>query len=322
MALCLVTGGAGFIGSHLTDALVEAGHQVRVLDDLTTGNIENLRHVATQIEFVQGSILDGTLLANAMKGMNWVFHLAALPSVQRSVENCAVTHAVCATGTLMILDAARAACVQRVIYAGSSSAYGGRCHSAVSEDAPICPMSPYAVAKLAGEHYCQCFTRVRGLATVCLRFFNIFGPRQSATSPYSAVIPRFIQAMAAGNAPLVYGDGLQSRDFTFVANAVQAMIGAAEAPSAVGEIYNVGMGRTTTLLELIGCLNELLGQQAQPVYAPTRPGDVRCSIADISKARRDLGYEPVVALMEGLRSTVRAYLAEHCNRQSGVELGC
>jgi UDP-glucose 4-epimerase len=303
MAACLVTGGAGFIGSHLAEALVAAGHKVRVLDDLSTGRIENLREVEGQVQLIEGSILDTPLLVDSIQDIRWVFHLAALPSVQRSVEDAEATHTVCATGTLKILRAARDAGVRRVIYAASSSAYGGVSGQALPENAPVCPQSPYAVAKLAGEHYCQCFTRLYGLETVCLRFFNVFGPRQRADSPYAAVIPLFIAALAANRPPNIYGDGLQSRDFTFVRDVVQALLKAAEAPGAVGNVYNVGTGERTSLLELVNHINQILGTNIQPLHSIARRGDVRCSQADISRARRDLGYEPSVSLAEGLRST-------------------
>jgi UDP-glucose 4-epimerase len=307
---CLVTGGAGFIGSHLVEGLLGRGHQVRVLDDLSTGKIANLNTVRDRVEVIEGSITDPAAVARAVQGREVVYHLAALPSVARSVEEPVLSHEVCATGTVRVLDAARRAGVRRVVYAASSSAYGDIPGAVRREDEPVSPMSPYAAAKLAGEHYCRCFTTVYGLETVRLRFFNIFGPRQDPKSPYTGVIALFIAAMADGRRPRVDGDGLQSRDFTYVENAVQAVMKAADAPAvAVGNVYNIGNGGSTTVLDLIKHLNQLLGSDLQPEFGPARPGDVRHSQADISRARRDLGYEPAVPFVEGLRRTLDAYRA-------------
>lgn len=308
MAKCLVTGGGGFIGSHLVEALLREGQQVRVLDDFSTGKQGNLAHLGEtprrQLEVVEGSITDRGLLEQVTQGVTFVFHLAALPSVQRSIHDPLATHHVCATGTLLVLEAARQAKVDRVIYAASSSAYGDHPGAVRSESDPVAPLSPYAVAKVAGEHYCRSFTKVYGLKTVRLRFFNIFGPRQDPHSPYSGVIPLFINAMSAGKPPSIDGDGLQSRDFTYVDNAVQAVVKAARAPAAVGNVYNIGNGQNTTVLGLVEQLNQLLGTIIQPVFRAPRPGDVRHSQADISLARRDLGYEPTVSFPEGLRRTI------------------
>ncbi len=311
MEQCLVTGGAGFIGSHLAEALVARGDRVRVLDDLSTGKRANLRPVEGRVELLEGSITDPAAVTRAVAGCGVVYHLAALPSVARSVEDPLATHEICVTGTLRVLDAARRAGVRRLVFAASSSAYGDIPGAVRREDEPVSPMSPYAAAKLAGEAYCRCFTTVYGLETVRLRFFNIFGPRQDARNPYSGVIALFIGAMARGQIPRIDGDGLQSRDFTYVANAVQAVIKAAAASSAVvGNVYNVGTGSSTTVLDLVRNLNELLGTSIQPIHGPARPGDVRHSQADISRARRDLGYEPAVSFPEGLRRTVEWYRAE------------
>jgi UDP-glucose 4-epimerase len=308
VALFLVTGGAGFIGSHLVEALVVAGHPVRVLDDFRTGRPENLRSVEGRVELVRGSITNPDTVRAAVAGVGSIFHLAALPSVQRSVEDPVASLEVCATGTLHLLDVARRANVHRVVYAASSSAYGDTPGAVRHETDPVAPMSPYAVAKLAGEHYCRCFTLVYGLETVRLRFFNIFGPRQRADSPYSGVIALFIARMAAGERPTVFGDGTQSRDFTYVGNAVQAMIRAEAAPAAaVGNVYNVGSGGTTSVLDLVAHLNHLLGTDLQPIHAAARAGDVRHSQADISATRRDLGYDPTVPFSEGLRLTLEAH---------------
>jgi UDP-glucose 4-epimerase len=302
----LVTGGAGFIGSHLVEHLVRAGWKVRVLDNLATGKANNLKHLSQQIDFIQGTVNDFSVLKPATAGCEVVFHLAALPSVARSLIDPMTTHDVCATGTLSVLDAARQMGVRRVVYAASSSAYGGTPGSLRVETDPIAPLSPYASSKLAGELYCQSFTTVFGLETVRLRFFNIFGPRQDARSPYTGVIALFAAAMLAGQRPTIEGDGLQSRDFTYVENAVQALISAADAPAAVGKVYNIGNGGTTTILELVKQLNAILGTSLAPIHAPPRAGDVRHSQANIGLARQDLGYEPGVNFVDGLRRTVEA----------------
>jgi len=307
MRYCLVTGGAGFIGSHLVENLVREGWKVRVLDNLATGKASNLQKLSHRIDFIQGSINDTSVLRPAVAGCDAVFHLAALPSVARSLIDPMTTHDVCATGTLSVLDAARQMGVRRVIYAASSSAYGGTPGSLRSERDPIAPLSPYASSKLSGEMYCQSFTTVYGLETVRLRFFNVFGPRQDARSPYTGVIALFIAGMLEGKRPNVQGDGLQSRDFTYVANAVQALTRAADAPAAVGKVYNIGNGETTTILQLIEHLNTILGSHLEPIHGPARAGDVRHSQADITQARQDLGYDPPVNFVEGLRRTVEAH---------------
>jgi UDP-glucose 4-epimerase len=306
---CLVTGGAGFIGSHLVEELLAMGWQVRVLDDFSTGSESNLRQVAARIDLVRGSITDPEAVALGVKGCEVVFHLGALPSVSRSIEEPLASHEVCATGTMRVLDAARRAGVRRVVYAASSSAYGDTPGAVRTETDPIAPLSPYAAAKLAGEHYCRCFTVVYGLETVRLRFFNIYGPRQDAKSPYSGVIALFAAALLEGRSPRIDGDGLQSRDFTYVANAVQAVIKAADAPAASGNVYNIGNGGSVTVLQLVAELSRLLGTSVQPTYAPPRAGDVRHSQADISQARRDLGYDPTVNFVEGLRRTLESQRA-------------
>ena len=306
--LSLVTGGAGFIGSHLVDELVTRGRRVRVLDDFSTGLRSNLAHHA-HVEVVDGSLTDPDAVMRAVTGAGVVYHLGALASVARSVEAPAVSHAACATGTLHVLDAARQSEVRRVVFAASSSAYGGHSSEAgQTEDLPVVAKSPYAAAKLSGELYMQAFAHTYGLETVRLRFFNIFGPRQRSDSPYSGVIALFIAAMAAGRAPAIHGDGLQSRDFTFVANAVQALTRAADAAGASGNVYNVGTGRSVNLLELVEALNRVLGTNLAPTFAPTRAGDVKFSLADISRTRADLGYDPAVSFEDGLRATVAAHL--------------
>jgi UDP-glucose 4-epimerase len=303
--LCLVTGGAGFIGSHLVEALAERGSPVRVFDDFSTGLRENLAHVRPQPEIVEGDLADAGAVAGASVGAKVVFHLGAVASVQRSIEDPALSHRVCATGTVHLLDAARRAGVRRVIYAASSSAYGIPAGEVQSEDDPARPLSPYAAAKLAGELYAQAFAASYGLETVALRFFNIFGPRQRADSPYSGVIAIFAAAMSAGRAPTVHGDGLQTRDFTHVANVVQALLKAAEVPGVSGKVYNIGTGRGVTILELIGALNRLLGTNLPPQHAPPRAGDVRHSRADIRRARAELHYEPTVSFEAGLERTLQ-----------------
>ena len=306
--LCLVTGGAGFIGSHLVEGMTASGKRVRVFDDLSTGLKENLAHIRPAPELVVGDLADADAVGRAVEGAKVVFHLGALASVARSVENPPATHTACATGTLNVLDAARRSGVRRVVYAASSSAYGGASDPAGQrEDLPLQPLSPYAAAKLAGELYCQAFAHTYGLETVRVRFFNIFGPRQRADSPYSGVIALFIAGMSAGKAPTVHGDGLQSRDFTYVTNAVQALMKAAEAPGVSGNVYNVGTGANITVLDLVAALNKLLGTDLKPAHAPPRTGDVRFSRAVIDRTRAELGYDPQVSFEDGLARTLAWY---------------
>jgi UDP-glucose 4-epimerase len=304
----LVTGGAGFIGSHLVEALAAAGRTVRVLDDLSTGSPENLAHGDPAPELIRGSVTDAAAVERAVAGCDTVFHLAALASVARSVEDPRASHAACATGTLSVLDAARKAGVRRVVYAGSASAYGGASDAAgQDENTPLVALSPYAAAKLAGELYTEAFAHTYGLETVRLRFFNVFGPRQRADSPYSGVIAIFTALLAAGRAPTVHGDGLQSRDFVYVSDVVNALLLAADRPGVSGRVYNVGTGASVTLLQLIAELNAILGTSAVPVHGPPRTGDVRHSRAKIDRIRADLGYAPAVPFAEGLRRTLAWY---------------
>jgi UDP-glucose 4-epimerase len=306
--LCLVTGGAGFIGSHLVDELVRRGKPVRVLDDLSTGLKDNLAHHGSRIELIQGSITDPATVAKAVAGAKTVFHLGALASVARSVETPLVSHAACATGTVSVLDEARKAGVKRVVYAGSSSAYGGySTPDGQTEDLLPNALSPYAAAKLAGEYYMQAFAATYGIETVRLRFFNIFGPRQRADSPYSGVIAIFTAAMTADKAPTVHGDGLQSRDFTYVGNCVQAIVKASEAPGVSGKVYNVGMGSSVTVVGLVEALNKLMGKSLKVIHGETRAGDVRYSQADITRTKADLGYSPTVSFEDGLARTLAWY---------------
>ncbi|MFL5240618.1 MAG: NAD-dependent epimerase/dehydratase family protein [Gemmataceae bacterium] len=305
--LCLVTGGAGFIGSHLIEALSAKGYAIRVLDDLSTGMRSNLAGIKPAPEIINGDVGDAATAIRAMRDVKLVFHLAALASVQKSVEAPDETHRVCATGTLNILDAARRAGARRVVYAASASAYGIPTGDVQTEDEPIRPLSPYAAAKLAGELYMQSFTATYELETVRLRFFNIFGPRQRADSPYSGVIAIFAGLMTAGKAPVIHGDGLQSRDFTYVSDVVQALLKGASAPGVSGKVYNVGTGRSISLLDLVAALNRQLGKNLTPTHGPERVGDIRHSRADISRARRELSYEPKVPFDEGLEKTLRWY---------------
>jgi UDP-glucose 4-epimerase len=309
MRTFLVTGGAGFIGSHITEALVSRGDRVRVLDNLSTGHLSNIAQLGDKVEFLQGDVTDAAAVAKAVAGVECVFHEAALASVPRSIEAPLDTNAACVTGAVTLLDAARRAGVRRVVYAASSSAYGDQPTSSKRETDLPAPISPYAAAKLATEYYCQAFTATYGLETVALRYFNVYGPRQDPNSPYSAVIPLFITAMLADRRPVVYGDGQQSRDFSYVANVVSANLLAADAKGVAGRVMNVANGRSTSLLTLIELLNRYLGTNVQPEHAPARVGDVRESLADITQARKCLGYEPLVDFEEGLRRSIDYYRA-------------
>jgi UDP-glucose 4-epimerase len=315
MAVCLVTGGAGFIGSNLVDALVARGDTVRVLDDFSTGRPENLDAVRGKVEVLRGDITEPEMVRTAVRGMEVVFHQAALASVPRSIANPIATHRVCVDGTVNVLVAARDAGVRRVVYAASSSAYGNSKRLPKRETDPTAPRSPYAVAKLAGEHYCKAFTEVYGLETVRLRYFNVYGPRQSPDSAYAAVIPLFIQALSEGRSPYIHGDGEQSRDFTFVADVVRANLLAAEAPGVAGQVYNVACGQRTSLRQLAAYLNELIGVEIAPEHGPDRAGDVKHSLADIEAARTDLEYQPTNDMRSGLKRTL-----EWWTRQRGLRL--
>jgi len=303
----LITGGAGFIGSHMVDALLNAGHAVRVVDNFSTGKRENLAHVMDQIDLHEISITDREPLAQAMRGVDYVFHLAALASVPRSVKDPLASNDHNVTGTLNVLLTARDAGVKRVVYAGSSSAYGDVESEFKSEDMPPQPLSPYAVAKLAAEHYCKAFTNVYGLETVTVRYFNVFGPRQDPLSQYAAVIPRFATAMLDDQPPMVEGDGLQSRDFTYIDNVVHGNLLACHTEGVSGETFNIACGGRIDLLTMIDLLNQLMGKQIAPAFTDPRPGDVRHSRAAIDKARRLLKYEPVVSFEEGLARTLAWY---------------
>ena len=308
MAHYLVTGGCGFIGSHLVKALVKRGERVRVFDNCTTGKAENIADVADKIEFCSADLQDIDAVSQAVEGIDYVFHQGALPSVARSVADPIATNNVNINGTLNLLVASRDADVKRVVYAASSSAYGNRPKPIKSENLPPNPASPYALTKYVGECYCQIFTQLYGLETVALRYFNIFGPGQDSSSSYSAVIPLFISAYLNGEAPKIEGDGEQSRDFTYVANAVHANLLACHAEGVAGEVFNVGCGERASINQLATLIGEMMESDTKPVYVAPRPGDVRHSLADIQKAKRLLGYEPQVDLKTGLRRTVDWFL--------------
>lgn len=307
MKTALVTGGAGFIGSHIAETLVSRGYNVRVIDNLCTGNRENLAAVQADIEFVEADICDTGPLSSVMDGVDIVFHQAALASVPLSVEKPHEVNRACVQGTLNVLDVARKQGVSKLVYAASSSCYGDSPYAAKRETDTLMTLSPYAAAKLAGEFYCQAFFHSYGLETVGIRYFNVFGPRQDPDSPYSAVIPLFITWMLGGNSPVVNGDGLQSRDFTFVQNVVDANLLAAETEGIGGRIYNIANGKSVDLLTLIRLLNQYLGTDIDPVHREPRVGDVRESLADINAAMRDLGYVPRVSFEEGLKRSIDYY---------------
>ncbi|MDQ3649518.1 MAG: SDR family oxidoreductase [Acidobacteriota bacterium] len=301
----LVTGGAGFIGSHIAATLARSGARVRVLDDLSTGYVENLEEIGGDVDFVRGSLTDAAALKKAVDGVEVIFHEAAIPSVPRSVENPRETHLACVEGTFALLLAAREAKVRRLVYAASSAAYGDQPTLPKVEEMRPDPLSPYAVAKLVGEYYCQVWTRSYDFETVCLRYFNVFGPRQDPSSQYSGVISRFIDALMTGQRPVIFGDGEQSRDFTYVANVVDANLRAAETTRGIGQVFNIANGQRVTLNELLGTLKKIIGSaEAAAEYREPRVGDVKHSLADITQAREILGYEPRVELEEGLRATL------------------
>jgi nucleoside-diphosphate-sugar epimerase len=312
MAYYLVTGGAGFIGSHLTDELVRRGHQVRVADNLSTGHRGNLSHISG-VEFFEGDLADMTFATRATAGMEYVLHQAAIPSVPRSVKDPIASNRANIDATLNVLVAARDAGVKRLVFAGSSSEYGDTPTLPKREDMPASPLSPYALQKVMGTEYCQMFTRLYGFETVVIRYFNVFGPRQDPGSPYSGVISLFATALIDGRQPTIYGDGEQTRDFTYVANVVDGVLRACEAPNAAGEAINVACGTRISLNELLRVMNTVVGTDLQPIYKEARAGDVKDSQADITKARTLLGYSPLIGLEEGLRHTL-----EWCRSQSAA----
>ncbi|HUI42639.1 MAG TPA: SDR family oxidoreductase [Terriglobia bacterium] len=304
MSTYLITGGAGFIGSHLVHELVTRGERVRVLDNLSTGRLENLEDVLDRVEFVEADICQGERIRRVFEGAEYVVHLAALSSVALSIEDPVQATAVNVGGTVNVLVAAREAGVKRVVFAGSAAVYGDNPELPRVETQEPQPLSPYAVTKLTGEYYCRVFTGVYGLEAVALRFFNIFGPRQDPHSPYTGVLSKFILAYLTGEIPVIFGDGEQSRDFTYVANVVDAVLRACEAPGAAGRSLNVGVGESITLNATVSVLNRVMGREVKPRYAPERPGDVRHSRASLALSARVLGYNPQVGFEEGLRRTV------------------
>ena len=301
MAHYLVTGGAGFIGSHLVEELVRRGEKVRVLDNFSTGKRENIEPFIGRVELIEGDFRSQHIVREAVRGVDYVLHQGALPSVPRSVDDPITTNEVNVTGTLNVLDAAKDAGVKRVVYASSSSVYGPDPELPVREDMNPNPVSPYAVAKLTGEKYCRVFSKVYGLETVALRYFNIFGPGQDPKSQYSDFIPLFVVGMMEGQQLTIDGDGNQAKDFTYVSNVVEANLLAIEAEGVSGEVFNVGCGASTSVNEVVAHLREIVGSEGDISHGPSRPGDVPQSLADISRAREKLGYEPKVLIAEGLK---------------------
>ena len=312
MAVYLVTGGAGFIGSHLAEELVRRGHRVHVVDSLITGKRRNLAHIPG-VEFLEGDLAEPGVAERAVRGVDYVLHQAAIPSVPRSVKDPVASHRANVDASLNLLVAARDGGVKRLVYAGSSSAYGNTPTLPKREDMPPNPLSPYALQKLVAEQYCQMFTALYGLETVTIRYFNVFGPRQDPGSPYSGVISLFAAALLEGRQPTIYGDGEQTRDFTYVANVVDGVLRAVEAPGAAGEVINVATGGRISLNELLLAMNRIIDSHLGAVYKESRAGDVHDSQADISKAKKLLGYVPIVPLEEGLKHTL-----DWCRAESGL----
>lgn len=301
----LVTGGAGFIGSNLADELIRQGAKVRIVDNFLTGFRENLDEITGDFEFVEANVADAPAMAKAVEGIEIVFHQAALPSVPRSVANPLETHEACVNGTFNILSAAKEAGVRRIVYAASSSAYGDQQTLPKVETMAPEPLSPYAAAKLTGEYYCRVFSQVYGIETYSLRYFNVFGPRQDPSSQYSGVISRFIDAYMKGDSPVIYGDGLQSRDFTYIDNVVNANIRAAQATSGSGDVMNVANGERISLLDLAEVMKTVTGRSDLAIdFRPERMGDVKHSQADNGRAKEWLGYQKLVGLEEGIRRTI------------------
>jgi nucleoside-diphosphate-sugar epimerase len=305
MANYLVTGGAGFIGSHIAEELVRRGDGVRIIDNFITGKRENLASFQDKVELIEGDIRNLDLCREAVQGMDHVFHQAALPSVPRSVSDPLTSNEINVTGTLNILIVSKDQGVQSVVFASSSSVYGDDFHLPKKEGQEGNPLSPYALSKMTGEKYCRIFSQLYGLNTVCLRYFNIFGPRQDPHSQYAAAIPLFITKLLAEESPTIFGDGEQSRDFTFVSNVVEANLLASQAKNVSGEAYNVACGSRETVNSLVEQINAILGKSVQPIYSDPRPGDVKHSHADISKAEEQLKYKPRVPFKEGLETTIK-----------------
>ncbi len=312
MARYLITGGAGFIGSNLAHALIDRGDAVRILDDFSTGRAANLAGIEDRVEIQRGDLRDPASLARAVEGVEVVLHQGALNSNPRSIQEPEPTHAVNATGTLLLLQAARRAGVRRLVYASSSSVYGDTPGLPKTEEMPTAPKAPYGVSKLAAELYCRVFTEVYGLETVSLRYFNVFGPRQHPDSEYAAVIPRFLRRMLKGQRPVIFGDGEQSRDFTPVENVVQANLLAAGSVGGAGQAFNVACGRASTLNQVAAWLNDILGTRLSPEYAPPRPADIRHSYASIAKAEAVLGYRPRADIRGGLEQAVVWFRTHEC----------
>ena len=307
MGKFLVTGGAGFVGSHLAEELVQRGHKVRVVDDFSTGKKANIASFLDKIELIEGDIRDIEICRQAAKGVDFVLHQAALTSVPYSIENPLLTNEINIKGTLNLLLASRDAAVQRFVFASSAAVYGDDPHLPKKEEVVGASLSPYALSKRVGEMLCQLFTRTFGLSTVCLRYFNIFGPRQDPASQYASVIPHFISRMLKNEKPVIFGDGEQTRDFLYVSNVVEANVLAVEADNAGKEIFNIGCGEETTINQLAQKINEILKINISPAYDEPRPGDIRRSFADISWARKMLKYEPVIDFSQGLKRTIRWY---------------
>jgi UDP-glucose 4-epimerase len=303
----LVTGGAGFIGSNICAKLISQGCFVRVIDNLLTGKKANLAGILDKIEFIEADMGAPDIARRAMKGIDMVLHQGALPSVPRSIDDPAATHRHCVNATFTLLLAARDAKVKRFVYAASSSAYGDTPTLPKIETMPVNPLSPYAAAKLMGEYYCSVFYRVFGLETISLRYFNVFGPHQDPMSQYAAAIPAFVTSILKDKSPTVYGDGEQSRDFTYVDNVVEANLLAVRAKQTKGEVVNVACGEAVTVNEIIDTINKLLAKDIKAIYAPSRPGDVKHSLADISVAKKLLGYKPAVLFEEGLQKAIKWY---------------
>ena len=304
MARILVTGGAGFIGSHLVHALVAKGHDVRVLDDYSTGRLSNLFGIVDAIHLVEGSITDRACVQHAVDEVDYCYHLAALPSVLRSIASPETTNDVNVTGSINVFLACRTADVKRVIYASSSSVYGAANAEPLSEERACAPMSPYAVSKFTVENYARVFSALYQMEIVGLRYFNVFGPKQDPNSPYAAAIPLFISAMRGGQAPIVYGDGKHSRDFTYIDNVIDANLRAMDAPSPLNGVFNIACGASASVLDVVQMLNEVLGTSTAPSFEPARPGEIPWSQANIDKARDTFGYAPSVSLQDGLARTV------------------
>lgn len=310
MPACLVTGGAGFIGSNLVRGLLAEDYSVRILDDLSTGRRENFSTVAAKIEFIEGTICDPETVKDAMRGIDYCLHQAAVPSVPRSVFDPLRSNRVNVEGTLNVFLAARDVGVKRVVFASSSSVYGNAGLSPVHEDLPVTPISPYGVSKAACEHYARVFTTLYGMDIVGLRYFNVFGPRQDPESQYAAVIPIFITRMLRGERPPVHGNGRQSRDFSYIENVVAANLLACKAKDPIAGIYNAACGSETSILGLVALINDILGTSLDPVYEPNREGDIRRSCADVSRALRAFGYKPRISVGEGLKQTVDWYRSQ------------